>query len=166
MSWPAGSAGLSCGRPPGGAPRPGSWPCWSGCASASGCWAGPGTDLLLETFAQMTVAQAPPPPVQSLPSRFAWRWTMRRLLLGLGAVGLLAAAVAWSGPGGAKPDLEFRSEKQNPVTHLKLNNDPGEFQFAVVSDRTGGHRAKVFSRAVKQLNLLQPEFVVSVGDLI
>jgi 3',5'-cyclic AMP phosphodiesterase CpdA len=47
-----------------------------------------------------------------------------------------------------------------------MNNDGEEFQFAVVSDRTGGHRAKVFSRAVEQLNLLQPEFVVSVGDLI
>src|SRR5262249_5230730 len=43
---------------------------------------------------------------------------------------------------------------------------PAEFQFAIVSDRTGGHRGKVFSRAVARLNLLQPEFVVSVGDLI
>src|SRR5262249_11046626 len=33
-------------------------------------------------------------------------------------------------------------------------------------DRTGGHRAKVFSQAVERLNLLQPQFVVSVGDLI
>jgi hypothetical protein len=44
--------------------------------------------------------------------------------------------------------------------------DPDEFQFAIVSDRTGGHRAQVFSRAVARLNLLQPEFVLSVGDLI
>jgi hypothetical protein len=35
-----------------------------------------------------------------------------------------------------------------------------------VSDRTGGHRAGIFSRAVEQLNLMQPEFVISVGDLI
>jgi predicted phosphodiesterase len=47
-----------------------------------------------------------------------------------------------------------------------LNNNPDEFQFAIVSDRTGGHRAKIFSRAIDQLNLMQPEFVVSVGDLI
>jgi hypothetical protein len=54
----------------------------------------------------------------------------------------------------------------NPWNHLRLNNDANEFRFAVVSDRTGGHRAKIFSLAVEQLNLMQPEFVMSVGDLI
>src|SRR5207237_1237921 len=53
-----------------------------------------------------------------------------------------------------------------PWTNLKLNTDPDQFQFAVVSDRTGGHREKVFSKAVYQINLLQPTFVMSVGDLI
>ncbi len=45
-------------------------------------------------------------------------------------------------------------------------NNPMDFQFAIVSDRTGGHRTGVFSRAMHQVNLLQPEFVMSVGDLI
>lgn len=58
-----------------------------------------------------------------------------------------------------------RGEK-NPWTSLKLNNDADQFQFAVVSDRTGGHRDKVFSRAMYQINLLQPQFVMTVGDLI
>ena len=49
---------------------------------------------------------------------------------------------------------------------MRLNNAANDFQFAIVSDRTGGHREKIFSKAVEQLNLLQPEFVVSVGDLI
>jgi len=53
-----------------------------------------------------------------------------------------------------------------PWTSLELNNDPCQFQFAVVTDRTGGHRPGVFERAVNKLNLLQPEFVLSVGDLI
>lgn len=53
-----------------------------------------------------------------------------------------------------------------PWTHLNLNNNPAAFQFAVVTDRTGGLRPGVFSQAVDKLNLLQPEFVVSVGDLI
>jgi hypothetical protein len=35
-----------------------------------------------------------------------------------------------------------------------------------VSDRTGGNRGKIFTRAVERINLLQPEFVLSVGDLI
>ena len=98
---------------------------------------------------------------------------MKRLLI-LGAVLIvLTAAVLLSrkgltpssgsaGSAGVEADVEDR----NPWTHLRLNNDPGLLRFAVVSDRTSGHRAGVFSRAVDQLNLLQPEFVLSVGDLI
>lgn len=91
---------------------------------------------------------------------------MKRLMLGLSALVLVGAAVAWSGGRTPVGEFEFKREARNPVSRLQLNNDLAEFQFAVVSDRTGGHRAKVFSRAVEQLNLLQPEFVVSVGDLI
>jgi hypothetical protein len=47
-----------------------------------------------------------------------------------------------------------------------LNNDPAEFQFAIMGDRTGGMRAGVFEIAARKVNLLQPEFVLSVGDLI
>jgi hypothetical protein len=63
-------------------------------------------------------------------------------------------------------DVRVAVEARNPWTHLRLNNDPDTFRFLIVSDRTGGHRAGVFSRAVEQINLLQPEFVLSVGDLI
>lgn len=91
---------------------------------------------------------------------------MKRTLVVLTAVAAIGVALAWSQTQAPKPDLDFALEKQNPVTHLRLNNDPAQFQFAVVSDRTGGHRAKVFSRAVEQINLMRPEFVVSVGDLI
>lgn len=55
---------------------------------------------------------------------------------------------------------------KNPWTHLKVNNDPKSFQFAIVTDRTGGHREGVFESAMPKLNLLQPEFVMSVGDMI
>jgi len=57
-------------------------------------------------------------------------------------------------------------QDKNPWTSLQANIAPDQFQFAIISDRTGGHRAGVFSRAVQQINLLQPEFVMSVGDLI
>ncbi|HEX4607748.1 MAG TPA: metallophosphoesterase [Urbifossiella sp.] len=60
----------------------------------------------------------------------------------------------------------IESGEKNPWTGLRPNAGPGQFQFAVVSDRTGGHREKVFSKAVHQVNLLQPEFIMSVGDLI
>ena len=60
----------------------------------------------------------------------------------------------------------IRIVQVNPWTHLDLRNDPHHFQFAIVTDRTGGHREGVFPDAVRKLNLLQPEFVMSVGDLI
>jgi hypothetical protein len=93
---------------------------------------------------------------------------MKRLLLASLAACLLAAAVALSGsqkPTGSG-ELQVQVEERNPWTSLRLNNGPDTFHFAIVSDRTGGHRARIFSQAVEQLNLLQPQFVVSVGDLI
>jgi len=53
-----------------------------------------------------------------------------------------------------------------PWTHENFKNNPRNFQFAIVSDRTGGHRPGIFAQAVGKLNLLQPEFVMCVGDLI
>ncbi len=92
---------------------------------------------------------------------------MKRFLIAGLAVGLVVAAAALSdNPAGPTSALQVQVEARNPWTHLNLNNDPAEFHFAIVSDRTGGHRARVFSQAVEQLNLLQPEFVLSVGDLV
>jgi hypothetical protein len=53
-----------------------------------------------------------------------------------------------------------------PWTHLNFRNSAEAFQFAIVSDRCGGHRPGVFEEAMDKLNLLEPEFVVCVGDLI
>lgn len=53
-----------------------------------------------------------------------------------------------------------------PVTDKPFLDDPNDFQFVVVGDRTGGHRPGVFAHAMQQVNWLQPEFVVCVGDLI
>jgi predicted phosphodiesterase len=92
---------------------------------------------------------------------------MKRLSLILAAGCLLLGAIAFSDI--AKPiagELQVTVDERNPWTNLRLNNAPTDFRFAIVSDRTGGHRARIFSQAVEQLNLLQPEFVVSVGDLI
>jgi 3',5'-cyclic AMP phosphodiesterase CpdA len=92
---------------------------------------------------------------------------MKRLFLAAVAVSFLVAAMAMSGnQRQVVGDLEIQTDKRNPWTSLKLNNSPDTFHFAVVSDRTGGHRARIFSQAIEQLNMLQPAFVVSVGDLI
>lgn len=45
-------------------------------------------------------------------------------------------------------------------------NDPANFQFAIMADRTGGMRPGIFEEAAEKVNLLQPEFVMCVGDLI
>jgi hypothetical protein len=98
---------------------------------------------------------------------------MKRLLasvLGLSVL-VAAAVVSQSEPEplpvvSPSPGLKVQVADRNPWNHLKLNNDPSTFRFAIVTDRTGGARPGVFERAVQQLNWLQPEFVVSVGDLI
>lgn len=89
---------------------------------------------------------------------------MKKLLVALAVAGILTVASFSRHDTGES--LKIDRENRNPWTNAPLNNAPETFQFAIVSDRTGGHRAKIFSRAVDRLNLLQPEFVVSVGDLI
>lgn len=98
---------------------------------------------------------------------------MKRILMGLTVGCVLLTVIAYSRTeptraAGAPTTAEFqvRVDKQNPWNHLKFNNDSSTFRFAIVTDRTGGPRAGVFERAVEQLNWMQPEFVVSVGDLI
>jgi len=54
-----------------------------------------------------------------------------------------------------------------PWTKKSFQNDPNAFQFVIVGDRTGGASVqKTFQKAMSQINLLQPEFVINVGDLI
>ena len=56
--------------------------------------------------------------------------------------------------------------ERKPWTGEGFLDDPQEFHFAIVSDRTGGERKGFFGKAMDALNLLRPEFVMSVGDLI
>ena len=54
-----------------------------------------------------------------------------------------------------------------PWTSENFQNDPRNFQFAIIGDRTGGANAQgTFALAMGQINLLQPEFVINVGDII
>lgn len=55
---------------------------------------------------------------------------------------------------------------QIPVTDRPFNDGDDVFRFGIISDRTGGMRPGIFEDAVDKLELLQPEFVMSVGDLI
>jgi hypothetical protein len=54
-----------------------------------------------------------------------------------------------------------------PWSEKSFQNDPNEFQFVIIGDRTGGANAlKTFQQAMPKINMLQPEFVINVGDLI
>jgi len=53
-----------------------------------------------------------------------------------------------------------------PWSDKPVLNDPNRFHIAIMTDRTGGHRPGIWMKGVRRLNLLRPEFVVSVGDLI
>ncbi len=62
----------------------------------------------------------------------------------------------------------FTHELQDtlPWTGENFDESHDKFTFAIFSDLAGGEREGIFEVAVEQLNLLRPEFVISVGDLI
>jgi hypothetical protein len=72
-------------------------------------------------------------------------------------------ATAQSNKGVFKSDVETTKK---PWTDLDFQNDPNNFQFAIVADRTGGNRLGIFKEAVGKINMMVPEFVMCVGDLI
>ncbi len=81
---------------------------------------------------------------------------------GLATAALLALACA-GGP--ARLEVDPPGDAA-PWTHLDVVDAPGDFKFVIVSDRTGGARDGVFESAIGKINLVQPAFVMSVGDLI
>lgn len=84
---------------------------------------------------------------------------MQRSLLLL--VILLTAAV--NGKENFKHDLPAGKK---PWTHENFIAGKGKFSFAIIPDRTGSERKGVFEQAVKKANMLQPDFIMTVGDLI
>ncbi len=98
--------------------------------------------------------------------------THGRAALGMGSivVGLFATMIEGHEGGDddySHPAIERVEESAiKPWTDKPFYNDPDNFQFAIVSDRTGGHRDGVFPAAMDKVNLVMPEMVLSVGDLI
>ena len=94
--------------------------------------------------------------------------TFRRLLI-LGVLSGLGLVAAWTPSSrdlGKHPTRFPEIEGPTPWTAKGLLNQPEDFQFIIVSDRTGGHREGIFRSAMGKINHMRPEFVVSVGDLI
>ncbi|HZZ77029.1 MAG TPA: metallophosphoesterase [Gemmataceae bacterium] len=92
--------------------------------------------------------------------------TLSALTMILTAIGLTGSKKAPESTPPASNAIQADIEERNPWTSLELNDSPDDFYFAVISDRTGAERKGIFPKAVAQLNLLQPKFVLSVGDLI
>ena len=65
-----------------------------------------------------------------------------------------------------KSSSNFGENLKNPWNHLDFKNDYQDFQFAIVSDRTAYPTLGVFTSAVEKINLLQPDFVMSIGDFV
>ncbi|MBE6399104.1 MAG: hypothetical protein E7041_03060 [Lentisphaerae bacterium] len=76
---------------------------------------------------------------------------------------LFAAVAVTAADAGFKHDVT--SEKK-PWTHENFQNDPDEFSFIIIPDRTGSERPGVFPEAIRKANLFHPEFIMTVGDLI
>lgn len=89
-----------------------------------------------------------------------------RLRVGL-AVLWAGGALGCGAPEPAGVAIEARvAGPAKPWTKLETGRGAGAFRFAVVADRTGGHREGVFRSALGKLDLVAPDFVMSVGDLI
>ena len=84
------------------------------------------------------------------------------------ALPVLLLAPLWASAEDAATSA-FSSDLQQgdkPWTHENFDARDDRFVFAVFSDLTGGERAGIFDIAVAQLNLLRPELIMNVGDLI
>lgn len=53
-----------------------------------------------------------------------------------------------------------------PWVGENFDQSDGKFTFGIVTDLNGGEREGIFEIAVEQLNLLRPELIVTVGDLV
>jgi calcineurin-like phosphoesterase family protein len=59
-------------------------------------------------------------------------------------------------------------QERTPVLTGTWRKESADFTFAILGDKTGGDSTgwPVFDRAVDEINLLSPDFVVMVGDMI
>ncbi len=90
---------------------------------------------------------------------------MRKFLISLASLSFFAGCTAIDTNA---PHNEFAHEisPPQPWPHENFDASDEKFSFAIISDLNGGEREGVFEVAVAQLNLLRPEFIISVGDLI
>ncbi|WP_193163908.1 metallophosphoesterase family protein [Microbulbifer hainanensis] len=79
---------------------------------------------------------------------------------------VLGTVLVQAGHAGPAFESDSPAYAPKPWTQKDFQNDPNDFRFLVIGDRTGGERLGIFDRAMDKANLFQPEFVMSIGDLI
>ena len=84
------------------------------------------------------------------------------LLLSL-ALAATIRAYANEAPATSPP---FHDPDNAPKSAQAFDDPDTRFRFVIHSDITGSEREGVFEVAIEQINLLRPEFIISVGDLI
>jgi len=83
------------------------------------------------------------------------------------ALSLFGVCAAGQPAGPDEPAFQHEITGQAvPWTRHPFDDEPDKYTFALFSDLTGGEREGIFNVAIAQLNLLRPEFIVNVGDLI
>ncbi len=79
------------------------------------------------------------------------------------------ASACWAQFKISKPSSVFRTELasgRHPWYGQNFHNQPQNFQFVILCDRTGGNQRGIFEETIPRINQLRPEFVISIGDLI
>ena len=81
---------------------------------------------------------------------------------------LLAATPALAHPPAGGDDRPVFTTRENVAAEVKAPKEGEMFQFVVYGDRTGGRPegVDVLRQAVKDTNLLDPDLVMTVGDLV
>ena len=82
------------------------------------------------------------------------------------AVAVASLLLGCSGRSFISPHPPLAADQAVPWTGLAANDAAADFHFVIVGDRTRGARPGVFEAAISKANLLEPAFVVSIGDLI
>lgn len=79
---------------------------------------------------------------------------------------LVIVLVTGCNPQKPAPFVHDISQGPTPWSYEPAGKVDGDFTFAIISDLYSGEREGVFEVAVEQINLLRPEFILSIGDLI
>ena len=88
----------------------------------------------------------------------------------LAGIVLVAASCAKQGPAtNPVQRVEMSAAADAPVLGTRaLPTDPQKFSFVILGDKSGGldRNWPLFDRAVQEINLLKPDFIITVGDQI